>query len=211
MYISDKGIRRKVERCILVGVEDLSVQRKGRRAELYFDPLAESSEADAPCFTLDESMTEMKELIRTAGLDLCGEMTQRLQEVNPKTYVGTGKIKEVQELMEQMGACTIIFDAELTPGQQKHLENAFNQKLMQDDFNFKANTEEGEIKVLDRTALILDIFAQHAKTREGKLQVDLALHEYRKPRLTKMWTHLERQSGAGGVGLRGPGESQVSI
>jgi GTP-binding protein HflX len=211
MYMDEKGIRRKVERCVLVGVEDLSVQRKGRRAELYYDPLAESSEAEAPCFTLDESMTEMKELIRTAGLDLCGEMTQRLQEVNPKTYVGTGKIKEVQELMEQEGACTIIFDAELSPGQQKHLENAFNRKLMQNDFNFKANTEEGEIKVLDRTALILDIFAQHAKTREGKLQVDLALHEYRKPRLTKMWTHLERQSGAGGVGLRGPGESQLEI
>jgi GTP-binding protein HflX len=67
------------------------------------------------------------------------------------------------------------------------------------------------VKVVDRTALILDIFAQHAKTREGKLQVDLALHEYRKPRLTKMWTHLERQSGAGGVGLRGPGESQLEI
>jgi len=71
--------------------------------------------------------------------------------------------------------------------------------------------KQGEFKVIDRTALILDIFAQHAKTREGKLQVDLALHEYRKPRLTKMWTHLERQSGAGGVGLRGPGESQLEI
>jgi len=69
----------------------------------------------------------------------------------------------------------------------------------------------GQVKVVDRTALILDIFAQHAKTREGKLQVDLALHEYRKPRLTKMWTHLERQSGSGGVGLRGPGESQLEI
>ncbi|KAL3896039.1 MAG: hypothetical protein SGARI_007275, partial [Bacillariaceae sp.] len=71
--------------------------------------------------------------------------------------------------------------------------------------------QDQEIKVVDRTALILDIFAQHARTREGKLQVDLALHEYRKPRLTKMWTHLERQSGAGGVGLRGPGESQLEI
>jgi GTP-binding protein HflX len=211
MYMDGKGIRRKVERCILVGVEDLSVQYKARRAELYYDPLSESGEAEAPCFTLHESMTEMKELIRTAGLDLCGEMTQRLQEVNPKTYIGTGKVLEVQELMEQEGACTIVFDAELSPGQQKRLENAFNQKLLQDDFNIKANREEGEIKVLDRTALILDIFAQHAKTREGKLQVDLALHEYRKPRLTKMWTHLERQSGAGGVGLRGPGESQLEI
>ena len=93
------------------------------------------------------------------------------------------------------------------PGQQKALENAFNKKVLQNDFL----VQEGEIKVIDRTALILDIFAQHAKTREGKLQVDLALHEYRKPRLTRMWTHLERQSGAGGVGLRGPGERQLEI
>ena len=110
-------------------------------------------------------------------------------------------------MLEENEACTVVFDAELTPGQQKALENAFNKKVIQNDFL----VQEGEIKVLDRTALILDIFAQHAKTREGRLQVELALHEYRKPRLTKMWTHLERQSGAGGVGLRGPGESQLEI
>jgi GTPase len=130
--------------------------------------------------------------------------------VNPKTYVGSGKVIEAAELLEHYGACTIVFDAELTPGQQKALENAFNKKIIQNDF-LGADGSEGEIKVIDRTALILDIFAQHAKTREGKLQVDLALHEYRKPRLTKMWTHLERQSGAGGVGLRGPGEAQLEI
>jgi GTP-binding protein HflX len=121
--------------------------------------------------------------------------------------VGSGKVEEAKKFMEEHDCCTIVFDAELTPGQQKALENAFNKNLLQNDFL----VQEGEIKVIDRTALILDIFAQHAKTREGKLQVDLALHEYRKPRLTKMWTHLERQSGAGGVGLRGPGESQLEI
>merc|ERR1712028_18808 len=110
---------------------------------------------------------------------------------------------------EDLDCCTIVFDAELSPGQQKSLENFFNRDLIQNDFLLQA--VEGNIKVIDRTALILDIFAQHAKTREGKLQVDLALHEFRKPRLTKMWTHLERQSGAGGVGLRGPGESQLEI
>lgn len=135
------------------------------------------------------------------------EITQRLNEVVPRTYIGSGKVIEANELMEEQGACTIVFDAELSPGQQKALENAFNKKVIQNDFL----VQDGEIKVVDRTALILDIFAQHAKTREGKLQVDLALHEYRKPRLTKMWTHLERQSGAGGVGLRGPGESQLEI
>ena len=101
-------------------------------------------------------------------------------------------------------------DAELHPGQQKALENAFNKKVIENDFLAGANDDE-VIKVVDRTALILDIFAQHAKTREGKLQVDLALHEYRKPRLTRMWTHLERQSGSGGVGLRGPGETQLEV
>lgn len=206
LYMDDKGIRRKIERCILVGVEDLSVQRRAKRAEKFYDPLAEDG-VDAPVFSLEESMIEMRELIRTAGLELSGEIIQRLQEVNPKTYIGTGKVIEAKELMEKHDCTTIVFDAELSPGQQKALENSFNRNIIQNDFM----VSEREIKVVDRTALILDIFAQHAKTREGKLQVDLALHEYRKPRLTKMWTHLERQSGAGGVGLRGPGESQLEI
>jgi GTP-binding protein HflX len=205
LYTDEHGIRRKVERCILVAVEDMSAQRKAKKADLYYDPL--SGEADPPCFSLEESMTEMRELIRTAGLDLAGEITQRLQEANPKTYVGSGKVQEAKALMEDTDCTTIVFDAELSPGQQKSLENIFNRKIIQNDFL----VSDREIKVIDRTALILDIFAQHAKTREGKLQVDLALHEYRKPRLTKMWTHLERQSGAGGVGLRGPGESQLEI
>ena len=203
--MDENGIRRKVEKCILVAVEDLSAMYKARKADMYYDPL--NDETDAPLFTLEESMIEMRELIKTAGLKLSGELTQRLQEVNPRTYIGTGKVQEALKIMEEADATTIVFDAELSPGQQKSLENTFNRNLIQNDFL----VQEREIKVVDRTALILDIFAQHAKTREGKLQVDLALHEYRKPRLTKMWTHLERQSGAGGVGLRGPGESQLEI
>jgi GTP-binding protein HflX len=145
-------------------------------------------------------------------MELVAEMTQRLQQVNPKTYVGTGKVQQAQELLQKHDCNTLVFDAELTPGQQKSLENALNRDLLQNDFL----GNDREIKVIDRTALILDIFAQHAKTREGKLQVDLALHEYRKPRLTKLWTHLERQSASGGsgmgvVGLRGPGESQLEM
>lgn len=205
-YIDENGHRRKVEKCILVGVEDLSAKRKlqkQRRNNLRPDGVEEED----MLFTLEESLVEMRELIKTAGMECVGEIKQRLQEVNPKTYVGSGKVIEANELMEEHDACTVVFDAELSPGQQKALENAFNKKVIQNDFL----VQDGEIKVLDRTALILDIFAQHAKTREGKLQVDLALHEYRKPRLTKMWTHLERQSGAGGVGLRGPGESQLEI
>lgn len=197
LYVDEKGLKRKVERCILVGVENMSARRSNSM----------SSETETLYFSLEESLTEMRELLKTAGLELVGEVTQRLQQVNPKTYIGTGKVEEAKAMLEAKDCCTICFDAELSPGQQKALENAFNKNVIQNDFLVQG----GEIKVIDRTALILDIFAQHAKTREGKLQVDLALHIYRKPRLTKMWTHLERQSGAGGVGLRGPGESQLEI
>jgi GTP-binding protein HflX len=206
LYTDGKGIRRKIERCILVGVEDLTAQRKAKKADLYYDPLSGEA-AEPPCFSLEESMIEMRELIRTAGLELSVEIIQRQKEVNPKTYIGSGKVEEARKLMEEHDCCTIIFDAELSPGQQKSLENIFNKEKLENDFL----GSDQDIKVIDRTALILDIFAQHAKTREGKLQVDLALHEYRKPRLTKMWTQLERQSGAGGVGLRGMGESQLEI
>lgn len=208
MYVDEFGHRRKVEKCLLVGVEDLSAKRKAAHEANTM----ENPEEAQVYFTLEEGLTEMRELIKTAGLKCVGEITQRLPQVNPKTYIGSGKVEEALEFMNQHDCCTIVLDAELTPGQQKALENTLNRKILsQNDFNMLDNIEEGEIKVIDRTALILDIFAQHAKTREGKLQVDLALHEYRKPRLTKLWTHLERQSGAGGVGLRGPGESQLEL
>jgi len=204
----------KVESCILVGVEDLSRARKERKLS------RQNEDMDIGLtWTLEEALVEMRELIKTSGLSLRGEITQRLQEVNPRTYIGTGKVKEAQTLLEEINeelerggegrCCTVVFDAELTPGQQKALENSFNTKVIENDF--LGSDQDGVVKVVDRTALILDIFAQHAKTREGKLQVDLALHEYRKPRLTRMWTHLERQSGAGGVGLRGPGETQLEV
>jgi len=218
LYIDDAGRRVKVETCVLVGVEELSAMRKDRRKQqrLLLAPASSSGGSSGDVqkeldvyFSLEESMTEMRDLIKTSGLELVGEITQRLNEVNPKTYIGTGKVAETQDLLAKLDSCTVVFDAELSPGQQKALENAFNKEIIQNDF--LGADQIGDIKVIDRTALILDIFAQHAKTREGKLQVDLALHEYRKPRLTKMWTHLERQSGAGGVGLRGPGESQLEI
>ncbi|KAL7541495.1 hypothetical protein ACHAXR_010972 [Thalassiosira sp. AJA248-18] len=205
----------KVESCILVGVEDLSSARKARKLSRQNEDRMDIEHT----WTMEESMTEMRELIKTSGLSLKGEITQRLQEVNPRTYIGTGKVKEAQDLLEVINkelerggeghCCTVVFDAELYPGQQKALENMFNTKVIENDF--LGSDQEGVVKVVDRTALILDIFAQHAKTREGKLQVDLALHEYRKPRLTRMWTHLERQSGSGGVGLRGPGETQLEV
>ena len=231
---------RLAERCILVGVEDLSSARKARKIGRRRSSREENDSQDddnvsnneqrnnadddiSLTWTLEESMVEMRELIKTSGLVLEGEIIQRLQEINPKTYIGSGKVIECQSLLANIndkleqqaefvssGCCTVVFDAELTPGQQKALENAFNRKVIENDFLAGAD-DDTVVKVVDRTALILDIFAQHAKTREGKLQVDLALHEYRKPRLTKMWTHLERQSGSGGVGLRGPGETQLEV
>uniref|UniRef100_A0A7S1XFB6 Hflx-type G domain-containing protein n=1 Tax=Compsopogon caeruleus TaxID=31354 RepID=A0A7S1XFB6_9RHOD len=123
---------------------------------------------------------------------------QRLDAPNPATLVGSGKVKEIRAEMEMLGVKTCIFDEELTPAQQRTLEREFG------------GIEEG-FKVLDRTALILDIFSQHAASREGRLQTELALYRYRLPRLTRMWTHLERQSGGVGVGLRGPGETQLEM
>lgn len=216
LFVDETGQRRKVESCILVAVEDLSAKRRTKRDQYRAAAAGTSSsntnrhpEEWEVYFSLEESMNEMRDLIKTSGMEIAGEITQRMNEINPRTYIGTGKVKETQDLLDEKGSCTVVFDAELSPGQQKSLENAFNKEIIQNDF--LGSEQIGEIKVVDRTALILDIFAQHAKTREGKLQVDLALHVYRKPRLTKMWTHLERQSGAGGVGLRGPGEAQLEI
>ena len=124
---------------------------------------------------------------------------QRLERPHPATFIGPGKAREVAEKVAQTAADVVIFDDELSPRHQRELEKTLG---------------EG-IKLLDRTALILDIFAQHAHTREGALQVELAQYEYRLPRLTRAWTHLARQAGGraggatGGVGVRGPGETQL--
>lgn len=133
-------------------------------------------------------------------MEVSGQTFQKLDGINPATYVGKGKVEEIRILKEELGCDVVIFDDELSPRQQRELEEAW------------------VVKVLDRTSLILDIFAQHAHTREGQLQVELAQYEYRLPRLTRMWTHLARQvgggvarGGAGGVGLRGPGERQLEI
>jgi len=138
-------------------------------------------------------------LADTAGIDVVGQAIQRFDKPNSATYIGPGKVDEVKLLVQELQADVVIFDDELSPRHQRELERIFGD----------------DVKVLDRTALILDIFAQHAQTREGKLQVELAQLEYRLPRLTRMWTHLARQAGGraggatGGVGLRGPGETQL--
>lgn len=159
------------------------------------------AKANGRIFSLKESLDELARLAETAGMKVVGVITQALPAPMSSTYIGTGKVLEVRQEMEAEDCCTCIFDVELSPAQQRTLESEFGG-------------ESRGIKVLDRTALILDIFAQHAATKEGQLQVELALYQYRLPRLTRMWTHLERQSGgsgAGGVGLRGPGETQLEV
>lgn len=154
---------------------------------------------ERPLLPVEESLKELALLAETAGIDVVGSTFQRFDKPNSATYIGSGKVEEVKMLVEGLDANVIIFDDELTPRHQRELEEIFGE----------------EVKVVDRTALILDIFAQHAQTREGKLQVELAQLEYRLPRLTRMWTHLARQAGGraggqrGGVGLRGPGETQL--
>jgi len=136
-----------------------------------------------------ESILELVDLARTAGAEVVGSTTQKLDHPNVATYIGKGKLDEVAEASRQAGANVVIFDDELSPSQQRNLERALG------------------VKVIDRTALILDIFATRAHTREGGLQVALAQMQYLLPRLAGQWSHLERMEGA--IGTRGPGETQI--
>ena len=152
---------------------------------------------------LEDSLQELELLAETAGVDVVGQVTQNLNRPNSKTFIGSGKVEEVKTLAQEFDADLVIFDNELSPRHQRELEQELGENH----------------QVIDRTALILDIFAQHAHTSEGSLQVELAQYEYRLPRLTRAWTHLARQAGGGGgraggvggVGLRGPGETQLEV
>jgi GTP-binding protein HflX len=137
----------------------------------------------------EAELAEVKELARTAGVELVGTVVQHRAQPAQRTYVGKGKVEELKELFKRADAESVIVDGELEPSQQRFLENAL------------------DARVVDRTQLILDIFAQHATSAEGKLQVELAQLEYNLPRMRGMWQHLERLGG--GVGTRGPGESQL--
>jgi GTP-binding protein HflX len=137
----------------------------------------------------ENELAEVRELARTAGVEPIGAVVQHRARPAQRTYVGKGKLEEVKERFKEAGAESLIVDDELDPSQQRFLENAL------------------DARVIDRTQLILDIFAQHATSAEGKLQVELAQLEYNLPRMRGMWQHLERLGG--GVGTRGPGESQL--
>ncbi len=177
----------------------LPTQRPKKRAFL----VGLEIKSESTPLPIEESLEELTLLADTAGLEVVGMATQRLNSPDPKTYIRSGKVEEIKILLEETVADILLFDDELSPRHQRELEKAFGEN----------------IQVLDRTALILDIFAMHAQTRDGSLQVELAQYEYRLPRLTRAWTHLARQAGGGGgraggvggVGLRGPGETQLEV
>lgn len=138
----------------------------------------------------DDPLDEIRGLVKTAGIEIVGSMLQKRRDVDIATYIGAGKVDELKELVEANEADLVIFDNDLGPAQTRNLEKQL------------------DVKVIDRTEVILDIFATHASTHEARLQVELAQLEYAMPRLKRMWTHLSRYKG-GGVGVRGPGEKQL--
>lgn len=147
-------------------------------------------------WTLESSMAELERLAWTAGADTVAQTTQRLDSPNPRTFVGSGKAEEIASLCRSFAADVVIFDDELTPSQQSNLETVVGK----------------DVKAIDRTALILDIFALHATSKEGRLQVRLAQNQYLYPRLRGMWAHLASNRMGGGVGSRfGEGESQLEV
>ncbi len=138
---------------------------------------------------IDEHLEELSRLADTAGAEVVGALTQQLDRPNPKTYLGKGKIDELRQRLDDKDATLVLFDDELSPAQGKNIEDAIGKRVM------------------DRAELILDIFATRARSNEAKMQVELAQLNYMLPRLTRMWTHLEKFRG--GIGMRGPGETQL--
>jgi len=171
----------RVERALLVGVE-LPTPRDG----------------DLP-IGVEESLDELDRLCSTAGVEVVGRTFQRRKVPDVRSFIGAGKVGEVEHLVEDRGANVVIFDDPLSPAQQRNLERAIGLGPGGDP----------TVKVVDRSQLILDIFAQRASSIEGKLQVELAQLDYLLPRLTRHWSHLSRLGG--GVGTRGPGETQLEV
>jgi GTP-binding protein HflX len=172
--MTDNYTQEKMNRAVLVGLNAFSLSKEENATET--------------------SMEELAALLETAGGETVGMVMQSKDSPDPRTFIGEGKVAEVKELVQAVGADMVIFDNPLSPSQQRAL------------------SEDLGVAVLDRAALILDIFAQRARTREGRLQVELAQYKYLLPRLVGMWGHLVRQNAAGGkspIGTRGPGETQL--
>ncbi|MDQ2682935.1 MAG: GTPase HflX [Chloroflexota bacterium] len=164
---------------------ELTTTAKSREAALLI-----AVDAHGSTWEISDSLEELARLVESVDAEVVGSVTQRLSHPVAGTYMGKGKLEEIIALKETLEYDLVVVNDELTPAQLRNLE-----KIL-------------DVKVLDRTAIILDVFANRAQTHEGRLQVELAQLEYRLPRLTRMWTHLSRQA-VGGVGVRGPGETQL--
>jgi GTP-binding protein HflX len=189
-------------------LEELSVGPKQTRPRQTIQETAQPRERallvgigqHGDVFEVEDSLDELAQLCETAGLEIVGRTFQNIGAPHRAFLIGTGKVQELKQLKDELKVDVIVFDLELTPTQTRELENVL------------------QVKLIDRTGIILDIFAKRARTHEGRLQVELAQLEYRLPRLTRLWTHLSRQTGGGGgsggsagVGVRGPGETQLEI
>jgi GTP-binding protein HflX len=174
------------------------ITRQGRTTESRYAPPPGEGRAKQRAFAIGvapagDDLSELKELLRTAGVATVGELVQHREQAHPNLYLGPGKVDELKELAKRADANVIACDDELSPRQERNLE------------------KELGLPVIDRTAIILDIFADHAHSADGKLQVELAQLEYNLARMRGLWTHLERLGAGtvGGIGTRGPGESQI--
>lgn len=167
--------------------ELLETQRKDVETVLLIGVVLRGEEE----WKVKDTLDELAQLSESAGAEVKGRFIVRQQKIKAGHYIGTGKAEEISDWIKENPVSMVVFDDDLTPAQGRNLERVF------------------EVRVLDRTQLILDIFAQRAQTKEGCLQVELAQHMYLLPRLRRMWTHLERQKG--GIGLRGPGETQLEM
>ena len=187
-----------------MSLEPADAARRGRRRRQPADTtaggagkgreravLVGTTHPDGGAFTGAESLAELARLADTAGVEVVGQALQPLRRINPGTFIGAGKVEEVRNQVRDLNATVAVFDDALSPAQQRNLEGGL------------------KVKVIDRSQLILDIFAQRAHSLAGKLQVELAQLQYLLPRLTRQWAHLSRLGG--GVGTRGPGESQLEV
>jgi GTPase len=186
---------------LFIDLEPIELGPKPKRERASTMPTANPAERallvgvgqEGDLFEVQDSLDELAQLCETAGVAVVGRIFQNINRAHSAFLIGSGKVQEVKRLKSELEADVVIFDIELTPTQTRELEEAL------------------DVKLLDRTGLILDIFAKRARTHEGRLQVELAQMEYRLPRLTRLWTHLSRQTGNAGVGVRGPGETQLEI